>query len=80
MRDIYYVSSPCQVGMLWEVTDLDCDRVTIQILNCFLGTKYAVFGLPSTTVSDSSDQPDLLQGAVRSPTSIPFTHSLKINR
>ena len=58
--------SPCQVGMLWEVTDADCDRTTIHILKRFLGAKYAVL-----ESQDCEEPADLLQGAVQTSRSVP---------
>ena len=53
--------------MLWEITDVDCDRFTIRFLDLLLGTKHQSLEKSNRTVSlpDSDGQvPELLQGAV----------------
>jgi hypothetical protein len=35
----FFFYSPSVVGMLWEVTDIDCDRFTVRFLDLWLGAR-----------------------------------------
>ena len=37
--DILFYYSPGLIGMLWEVTDIDCDRFTVRLLDFLLGAR-----------------------------------------